>query len=84
MTGSTSCECVADHEYVSGQCEPVCEGNTPVRGSDGLCRAYECGDNDNTDNSGLSDYEADKTLALPSGVCISVDDCVDTSGHGYV
>jgi hypothetical protein len=64
-------------------CGPVCEGNTPVRGSGDACRAYECADNADPANSGMTEYNADHTLALPSGVCIESGDCHDVSGHGY-
>jgi hypothetical protein len=31
----------------------------------------------------MTEYNADHTLALPSGVCILVEECTDTAGHGY-
>lgn len=31
----------------------------------------------------MTEYDADHTLALPSGVCIELGDCHDNSDHGY-
>jgi hypothetical protein len=58
------------------KCLVKCSGATPVRdSSSGDCRAYVCADNGDTANSGLTDYEAGKTLTLPSDKCISRTSC---------
>ena len=46
-----------------------------------MCRAYKCADNADTANSGLSDYEADNSLTLPSDKCINPDSCIMSIGY---